>query len=110
MEFSVKNTDGVKVITVVGDVDLKTAPEFQDYVLPLIEPGGRVALEMSGVGYMSSAGLRAMLMTNREATVKGAKLVLVGLSEEIQDVMSMTGFLTYFQVHADLADGIKSLQ
>jgi anti-sigma B factor antagonist len=56
---------------------------------------------MAGVDYMSSAGLRLLLLVYREFAAKKGKLVLVGLSPDIRAVMSHTGFLSFFKVAED---------
>jgi anti-sigma B factor antagonist len=53
-------------------------------------------LDMTKVDYLSSAGLRLLLLTYREVTAARGKVVLLGVSREIQTVMSHTGFLSFF--------------
>ena len=48
------------------------------------------------MAYMSSAGLRMLLVIYRTIVGQGGKVVLVGLSEELQDTMALTGFLDFF--------------
>ena len=48
---------------------------------------------------MSSAGLRMMLLIYRQVIGGGGRVVLVGLSEDIKDTMSVTGFLDFFTMH-----------
>ena len=50
---------------------------------------------MSGVEYMSSAGLRMLLSMYRQISRQNGGIVLVGLAEEIKDTMSVTGFLNF---------------
>lgn len=53
-------------------------------------------IDMSRVDYLSSAGLRLLLLLYREITARKGKLVLVRVSPEIRSVMSHTGFLSFF--------------
>jgi anti-sigma B factor antagonist len=53
-------------------------------------------LDVSRVDYLSSAGLRLLLLLYREITARNGKLVLLGVSPEIRTVMSHTGFLSFF--------------
>lgn len=108
MEINVKNIEEVKVIELVGDVDSATAPEVQSKVLSLVDSDSKILLDMTKVAYMSSAGLRALLSLYRQTTAKKAKLVLVGLSEELQDTMSVTGFLTFFTTTQTLEQGLAA--
>jgi anti-sigma B factor antagonist len=104
MEIEIRTTDIATVVEIGFDVDAKTAPGLQEQILPLITAMRPLILDMSRVGYMSSAGLRVLLTTYRQATSSNARLVLSGLSEDLRDMMSATGFLGFF-VTADTLDG-----
>ena len=110
MEITSRKIDEVNVLTIHGDVDGATAPEVQASVIANATPGCKMILDMTDVGYMSSAGLRMLLASYRQIGSKGGRIVLVGLSEEIQDTMSVTGFLNFF-VHCETLDeGLKAIE
>jgi len=109
MEVNLSNVNDVTVAAVVGDIDGSTAPRVQEQILAAADPDGRLALDMSGVPYMSSAGLRMLLVMYRTIGGRGGKVVLVGLSEDLQDTMEMTGFLDFFDHYDDLDAGLASL-
>jgi anti-sigma B factor antagonist len=109
LEIDIKTTDAATVVGIAFDVDSRTAPELQELILPLITAERPVILDMSRVTYMSSAGLRVLLTTYRQARSSNARLVLSGLSEDLRDIMAATGFLDFF-VTCDTLDGaLKSL-
>lgn len=110
MEISIETIQDIKVATLAGDIDSNTAPSVTEKILPLIEPQGKIILDMGKVLYMSSAGLRLLLSIYRQASAQGVKVILVGLSEDIQDTMSVTGFLKFFQTVETLDDGLNSLK
>ena len=110
MEINIKNLEEIKVVELIGDVDASTAPEVQQEILPLAQPNSKLLLDMSQVPYMSSAGLRVLLSLYRQATAQDGKLVLVGLSEDLQDTMSVTGFLDFFTTGATLEAGLAELK
>ena len=110
MNVTSTTTDGVTVVTLVGELDGKTAGATQERVLPLIPSDGRLLLDMTGVPYMSSAGLRMLLLLYRQAQGKRSRVALVGLSDEIRDTMSATGFLDYFVTAGNLNEGVVALQ
>lgn len=90
-------------------MDGKTASQVQQEVLPLIPEGGKMLVDLTQVPYMSSAGLRTLLLIYRQAQGKGSKIALSGLSEDISDTMEATGFLDYFVVTNDVASGLEAL-
>lgn len=110
MDITIKQTQGITIATISGDVDGSTAATLQEHILPLAQTGSKILLDMTHVPYMSSAGLRMLLSLYRKATSVDGKLVLVGLSEEILDTMSITGFLDFFTTCDTVDAGIAALQ
>lgn len=109
MEITVDTTGAITVVTVAGEIDGKTAPAAQQQIVPLCQSGEKVLLDMSQVSYMSSAGLRLMLLLYRQANAAQATLALAGLSEDLRDTMSATGFLTYFTIYDTVEAGRAAL-
>ncbi|MEB3227738.1 MAG: STAS domain-containing protein [Synechocystis sp.] len=107
MEISTQITNDIQVATLSGDIDANTAPIVTEKILPLVEAHSKILLDMSQVAYMSSAGLRMLLSLYRQATAQERQLVLVGLSEDVQDTMSVTGFLDFFKVAGSLEEGMQ---
>lgn len=110
MDINIKTVDQVTVVKISGDIDGKTAPDAQAQILPLIQPNCLLVVDMLEVEYMSSAGLRMMLSMHRQATTNKGQLVLVGLSEEIKDTMSATGFLNFFTIQDTVEAGLAALR
>lgn len=110
MNIQVKQVEQITLIEISGEIDGKTAAQAQAQILPLLEPGCKMLVDMSGVDYMSSAGLRLMLSMHRQAVGNKGRLLLVGLSDEIRDTMSATGFLTFFATQDSVEAGLLALQ
>ncbi|MEM7738200.1 MAG: STAS domain-containing protein [Deinococcota bacterium] len=110
MTITTETVEDVVVATLSGDIDGKTAPDVQQQLVPMIEANSTLLLDMSGVSYMSSAGLRVMLLLYRQAASQDGSIALAGLSEDIQDVMSATGFLDFFTICSDVPEGVRKLK
>jgi len=109
MQITDTKVGDVTVIQMAGEIDGSNAPQAQQRVVEHIGPGAALLLDMSGVTYMSSAGLRMLLSTYRSVTAADGRMVLVGLSEDIEDTMSATGFLSFFACQHSLDDGLAAL-
>jgi anti-sigma B factor antagonist len=109
MAFNINtNTaDDVNIVEVSGDIDGNTAPLVQEQVLALAVPGSKVILDMTGVEFMSSAGLRVMVLLYRNITDNNGQIVLVGLCAELQDTMSATGFLKFFTLCSTIDEALQ---
>lgn len=99
----------VMVVELTGEIDGSTAPKAQAGILEAVPKGGALLLDASGLTYMSSAGLRMLLSVYRTLTGNNARIVLVGLNEEIRDTMSATGFLDFFTTCETRDQGLATL-
>lgn len=93
-----------KVIRVAGQVDSKTSADLRTYLEEEVNGSSAVALELSAVPFMSSAGLRTLLTLYRQTQSLGIPLALVALQEPIVDTMKITGFLQHFKVYSSLGE------
>lgn len=110
MKVTIKDFDDISVVEVEGNIDSKTAPEFERNTKVAMDKSNAIAIDLTAVEFMSSAGLRVLLMLYRNVKAKEGKVVLVGVSEEIQDVMSMTGFINFFKIVEKQDEGISFLK
>ncbi|GAA0384186.1 hypothetical protein GCM10009530_38850 [Microbispora corallina] len=87
--------DGVTVIGIAGELDGRSGPEVQRRLLAMLPEDGPVLLDMAGLTYLSSGGLRVLLLLHRAA---GARIALARVPPEIRALMAATGFLDFFTV------------
>jgi anti-sigma B factor antagonist len=110
MEIQIMEVSGFTVAALNGDLDGNTAPLAQEQILAVCGPGTRILLDMTKLDYMSSAGARTMLLVYRQIKGNNGAVALVGLNQEISDMLSVTGFLDYFVVAGTVDDGIAALE
>ena len=75
-----------------GRLDTNTAPLLQNALVSAFDEVRQVMLDFSQLVYVSSAGLRVLLMGQKTAMSKKASMTLSNVSEEIMEVFEMTGF------------------
>jgi anti-sigma B factor antagonist len=110
MKITISTVDEVMVLSVKGSIDSQTAPEFQTAILAQIETDNNLILDLRENEFISSAGLRVLLIVYRSSKITSGKLVLVGASEEIREVMHNTGFSKFFTFADILEEGIKIIK
>jgi anti-sigma B factor antagonist len=115
MHVSSQLLTDVTVLTVTGDLDATIAAGIQHELLAGLPPraGGAdpgVVLDLSGVGHLSSAGLRSLLILHRHAERDGTRLVLTGLAPPVREVLSATGFLRFFRTAPTVGDACALLR
>jgi anti-sigma B factor antagonist len=109
MNVSIKTIKDITVIEAEGNIDSRTAGEFERKTVEATQEEDKVIIDLSKVEFLSSAGLRVLLMLYRQVKARNGKIVLVGVSEDIQDVMENTGFINFFILVGLLEDGVKAL-
>jgi anti-anti-sigma factor len=76
-----------------GRIDSATGPAFERDVLQQIDGGGRrLLLDFADLVYISSAGLRIVLLAAKRMKSAGGRLVLCSLSPQISEVFEISGF------------------
>lgn len=101
MLWNVERYNQITVLSLKGSLNGATVAAIQQQILDQITDGQRVVLDLSGVQYLSSAAVRFLLSLYRAVREKRGSMALAGLSEEVADVMSMTGFLDLFRTYKD---------
>lgn len=109
MKMQVRHEDGVDIVQLEGSLDGKTAPEVREQLQPVLSTAEKLILDLSSVDYLSSAGLRLLLLTYREVSAHHGKVVLLGVSKDIQTVMSHTGFLSFFALADSQEQAMKAV-
>ncbi|MBQ8946038.1 MAG: STAS domain-containing protein [Lachnospiraceae bacterium] len=79
-------------LDVEGKVDTVTAPELQNAILKAFQKSSNVILNINEVSYMSSAGLRALLLGQKTAQSKGGSFKVVNVQDTVMQVLNMSGF------------------
>lgn len=79
-------------LLVDGRVDTNTSPQLQKAILESFQKNKNIVLDFLNVSYISSAGLRALLIGQKTAISKGGSMKLTNVSETVMTVLTMTGF------------------
>jgi len=67
-------------------------------------------LDMGGLNYISSSGLRVLLKLLKKLRSEDGNLVLAGLNNILQDVFEISGFSKFFDIYPSTEEGIKSFK
>ena len=78
-------------LNVAGKIDSLSCNEFQNAVLTSFQKDKNVVINMEKVEYISSAGLRALILGHKTAAAKGGSLVIINLTQAVSDVIRVTG-------------------
>jgi serine/threonine-protein kinase RsbW len=67
-----------------------------------------VLLEMSQVTFLSSSGLRALLLVRKELLAQSGELRLCALKPQVQEVFTLTGFTQVFAIHPTREEALRA--
>lgn len=82
----------ITTLRVEGRVDTITSPQLQEAVLEAFQEAKKVVLDFEKVTYISSAGLRVLLIGQKTAQSKHMSMVLIHVGETVKNVLDMVGF------------------
>ena len=105
-----KLENGIEILAIRGAIDGSTAPQLREAIAEAATPGCKLLLDMGDVHFMSSAGLRVMLLLHRQLQQGESRVVLVGMLDPIYDAMDATGFLKYFETAPDIETGVAAFE
>lgn len=109
MDISIKEYKRVVVVAVEGRIDSATSGDFETTLMDLIQKGQtNVVLDLSGVNFLSSSGLRVMVTALKTLRQSGRDLVLAQPAEQAADSISIAGLNTLFKTYPDREDAIAS--
>ncbi|MDR3155615.1 MAG: STAS domain-containing protein [Holosporaceae bacterium] len=92
MEVKTEDNSGVIILTPMGRVDTSTAKIFEDSVMAAADTNGKIAVSFDSIDYISSAGLRVVLMLGKKLKASNGTLVLINMPDKIYSVFKMSGF------------------
>ena len=111
MNIDVSREQDLVVLKTEGRIDATTCGQLDAAIAEVFDGGdSRFVIDMTGVEYISSAGLGVLLKGAKRARGAGGKIALSGLQESVTDVFEVSGFLTLFTVHASAGEAAGSLK
>jgi anti-sigma B factor antagonist len=91
----------VMCLKVEGRLDAGTVPAFEQAMQRLLLEGqARLVVDLDGVNYISSSGLRVLLTARRQSRSRGGDVYLCCLHPRVKEIFEMVGFMSVFGVYA----------
>ncbi len=101
MEIKEQKQGGVTIIALRGRLDAYTSPTLESRIQAILDQGGnRLVFDFSELAYISSLGLRVLIVAAKNLQKIDGKIALAALSEHIHDIFKMSGFTRIFPIYA----------
>ncbi|HEX2045542.1 MAG TPA: STAS domain-containing protein [Gaiellaceae bacterium] len=111
LEFAVdveRLPDSTRVVTVVGDLDLHTAPEFDRHLLGATKNGTTsLIVDLARCGFVDSTALGILIAANRRLFATGRSLTVVTDDRNLRKVFEVTGLDRVFRIFPSRDDALN---
>jgi len=100
LSIETDNRQSVSVVKAKGRVDSETAPELDDALTKLLQENrNQIVLNLQGVDYISSAGLRAVVKAHQAAKKSGGDVRLASISTSVEVILRTVGMMQMLQMY-----------
>ncbi len=107
MEMKEETRGDVRIVGLRGRLDASTTPPIEQRIAGLLDQGEkRLVFDLSELTYISSLGLRVLIVVAKSMQRTGGKLALAGLSDHIHEIFKIAGFTTVFSIYPNLEEAV----
>ncbi|HMM78244.1 MAG TPA: STAS domain-containing protein [Gammaproteobacteria bacterium] len=114
MELSPRRVGDVIVLRPAGRIDHLNADDFRSSIEPQLAActgaGPALLFDLSGLEYISSAGLRVLMVAAKTAKPRGGRIAVAAPQPLVAEVLDISRFNLVFPVHASLDEGLRALR
>ncbi|MCB1009205.1 MAG: STAS domain-containing protein [Acidobacteria bacterium] len=115
-EIATKEEGKVLVVALTGQLDTRASPKLEKSLDEALSGGrGEVLIDCAQLDFITSAGLRVLLMTGKRLASAGGRLALCSLNLSVKEVFDVSGFASLFPIHPNresslgwLAENVES--
>ncbi|MBL8490584.1 MAG: STAS domain-containing protein [Rhodocyclaceae bacterium] len=113
MELPSRQEGQVRILAPAGRIDHAHADEFQAALashLPECRAGNAsIVLDFSGVEYISSVGLRVLMLASRQVTAQDGRIAIAALTPLVREVFEISRFILVFKTYDSVAAAVAAL-
>jgi anti-anti-sigma factor len=111
MECETRRENGATVVSIRGRMDATTSPEIEGKLDGLVAGGEtRLVVDLKGLEYISSAGLRGLLATAKKLKATQGEMSFANLDGHVRDVFNISGFCSIFKVFDSVEAALKQAE
>lgn len=110
MDLQTRTENNATIIAISGRLDAVTAPEYEKRIREMIDSGTiSFVVDFEQVDYISSAGLRALLLMTKLLNAKDGRVCLANVKGNVRSVFDMCGFCAVFKMENSVAEALAAL-
>ncbi len=89
MAYKVSENGNISTVFLDGEIDMDVTEKAKEIILPLVEAGKEVHLNLKDVSYMDSSGISVLIESHQKALEKGTKVIIKEVSKSVLKVIMM---------------------
>jgi anti-anti-sigma factor len=101
MELNTAEECGITRVSLSGKLDAKGAEAIENHFIIATKGHDKVAVDLSGLDYIASIGIRILVMAGKAASRQGGKMVVFGANDMVAKVLTASGLPEIVPLHAD---------
>jgi len=111
MKIKIDEKQNMLVVSVSGKLDVMSAPELEEALSKHIDEAKAktIILNVSELDYVSSSGLRVVLLSAKRLKEIKCELVIAGLKDTVKDVFEISGFYSVFKIFETTEDALEQM-
>ena len=110
MGINTERANGTVIAKADGRIDSSNSREFHSELEAVIaESDAALVLDFEAVSYISSAGMRVILLTAKNLQKSGMRLVLCSMNDSIREVFKISGFDKIMPIHNSQAEALSAV-
>jgi anti-sigma B factor antagonist len=113
MDIKNKAYGDVLVLSPEGRIDHANSEDFRNSLGPFVarckSGGERILLDLSGVDYISSAGLRCFMLAEKQAKAQGGTVVVAAMQPVVREIFEISRFTLVFETFATVQEAFAKL-
>ena len=108
MHIATQRWAGIALVAVSGRVDHRSAAELEGALSAALDGTGGVVLDFAQVEYISSVGLRVLMVAARQLRERSAPLAIAALQPVVAEIFAISRFDRVLAVHPDVAGALAA--
>ena len=109
MEVTEGRAGGATILRIVGRVDSSVSKPLEERVQELITRDANIVVDLAGMSYVSSAGLRSFIVLAKHARARQRAIALAAMQDDVSEIFEISGLLELFTVHDTVEAAVAAL-
>jgi anti-sigma B factor antagonist len=111
MDIKVRESGDIRIVDFNGRLDTGTSPMAESQITGLLEAGhSKIVINLAGTDYVSSSGLRVLLVTAKKISAINGKLKITAPNPVVMEILDISGFSTILDIRGSEDEALSELQ